>query len=70
MGAKESTARFYFNLTYILAKEDITKMRDVEKQNLYLCLSIASLIKDENQKARDEMRKIKNENNRLLNNYR
>jgi len=70
MAPKEATARFYFQLTYLLAKEDVTKMRDVEKENLYLCLSIASLIKDQNEKHKEEMRKIKNENNSILKNYR
>ena len=70
MAPKEATARFYFQLTYLLAKEDVTKMRDVKKENLYLCLSIASLIKDQNEKHKEEMRKIKNENNSILKNYR
>lgn len=70
MAPKEATARFYFQLTYMLAKEDITKMVDVEKQNLYLSLSVASLMKDNMEKQKEEMRKIKNENNNILKNYR
>jgi hypothetical protein len=54
----------------MLAKEDITKMVDVEKQNLYLSLSVASLMKDNMEKQKEEMRKIKNENNNILKNYR
>jgi len=67
MGAKESTARFYFELTYQLAKEDITKMAEVEQQNLYLCLSVASLIKDRVVKHNNEMRKQKIEQDKIYN---
>jgi len=69
MAPKEATARFYFQLTYMLAKEDITKMREVEKENLYLCLSVAALIKDQNEKQKEELRKIKNDNNSILKKY-
>jgi len=54
----------------MLAKEDVTKMVDVEKQSLYLCLSVSSLMKDNIEKQKEEMRKIKNENNSILKNYR
>jgi len=67
MGAKESTARFYFELTYQLAKEDITKMAEVEQQNLYLCLSVAALIKDRVVKHNNEMRKQKIEQDKIYN---
>jgi len=67
---KNATARFYFELTFQLAKEDVTKMAEVENQNLYLCLSIASLLKDRIIKHNEEMKKIKNENNKILNNIR
>jgi len=53
----------------MLAKEDITKMREVEKENLYLCLSVAALIKDQNEKQKEELRKIKNDNNSILKKY-
>lgn len=70
MGPKEATARFYFQLTYMMAKEDVTKMRDVEKENLYLCLSVASIMKDNIEKQKMEIQKIKNENNSILKNNR
>jgi len=56
--SKETTARFYFALTYQLAKEDITRFEEVEKTNLYLCLSAAALIKERFLKEKEEMRKI------------
>ena len=70
MGPREATARFYFQLTYMLAKEDVTKMRDVEKQNLYLCMSVAAIMKDNMEKQKMEIQKIKNENNSILKNNR
>ena len=70
MGPKEATARFYFELTFQLAKEDITKMRDVEKQGLYLSLSVASILKDRIVKQQEELRKIKSQNDNMLNNIR
>ena len=59
---KGSTARFYFTLTYQLAKEDITKFTEVENTNLYLCLSTASLMKDQADKQREELRKMEKKN--------
>jgi hypothetical protein len=59
---KGSTARFYFTLTYQLAKEDITKFGEVENTNLYLCLSTASLMKDRADQQREEMRKMEKKN--------
>jgi len=70
MDARQATARFYFELTYLLAKEDITKISDVEKQKLYLCLNVAAVIKDKAVKHNDEIRKIKMENDKLLNSYK
>lgn len=70
MGKTEATARFYFELTYHLAHEDITKMDEVEKRNLYLCLSVASLMKDKINKTNQDMKKIQMENNKMLNNFR
>jgi hypothetical protein len=55
---KGSTARFYFTLTYRLAKEDITKFSEVENTNLYLCLNTASLMKDEIERQKEEMKKM------------
>lgn len=59
---KGSTARFYFTLTYRLAKEDITRFEEVENMNLYLCLNAASLMKEENEKQQEEIRKMKKSN--------
>lgn len=56
--AKEATARFYFNLTYQLAKEDITKFEEVQNMNLYMCLNVASLLKDRYERELDEQRKL------------
>ena len=61
---KEAAARFYFNLTYRLAKEDITKMEEVEEMNLYMCLNVASLLKDEYDKQMEEQRKFESQLNK------
>ena len=58
ISAKEATARFYFTLTYQLAKEDITKFEEVENMNLFICLNVASMLKDRYEKERDEQRKL------------
>lgn len=58
ISAKEATARFYFNLTFQLAKEDITKFNQVLEMNLYICLNIASVLKDRYERERDEQRKL------------
>lgn len=55
---KEVVARFYFTLIYRLANKDITKFNEVENMNLYLCLSVASLMKDEAEKEREELKKM------------
>ena len=57
----EATARFYFQLTYQLAKEDLTKFHQIEDMSVYLCLNTASLIKDKIISEQNEMKKIKNE---------
>lgn len=57
----EATARFYFQLTYQLAKEDLTKFHQIEEMNVYLCLNTASLIKDRIIQEQNEMKKLKNE---------
>lgn len=54
----ESTTRFYFELTYQLAKEDLTKWDQLLETNMYLCLSTASLIKDRIIKQQNEMKKL------------
>jgi len=58
---KEATARFYFSLTYQLAKEDITKMIDVENLPIFLCLNVAALMKERYEKEKMEMEKMKNQ---------
>ena len=58
ISAKEATARFYFNLTYQLAKEDITKFEEVENMNLYLCLNVSSIMKERYLKEREQQRKM------------
>ena len=45
-------------------------MRDVEKQGLYLSLSVASILKDRIVKQQEELRKIKSQNDNMLNNIR
>jgi hypothetical protein len=57
----EATARFYFQLTYQLAKEDLTKFHQIEEMSVYLCLNTASLIKDRIISEQNEMKKLKNE---------
>lgn len=57
----EATARFYFQLTYQLAKEDLTKFHQIEEMSVYLCLNTCSLIKDRNIQEQNEIKKLKNE---------
>lgn len=61
MAPSEATARFYFELTYRLANDDITKIMQIENTNVYLCLNTASLIKDRIVKEQNELKKLKNE---------
>jgi hypothetical protein len=55
---KGSSSRFYFTLTYQLAKEDVTKFSEVENTNLYLCLNTASLMKEQADRQKEEIRKM------------
>ena len=55
---KGSTARFYFALTYQLAKEDVGKFEQVENTNLYLCLNACSLTKERIDKQNEELKKM------------
>jgi|688.fasta_scaffold1162910_2 hypothetical protein len=57
----EATARFYFELTYKLSNDDITKFKQIDESGLYLCLNTASLIKDRITKEQNELKKLKNE---------
>lgn len=54
-------ARYYFQLTYELANRDITKIEQVNQQSVYLCLNVASLIKDEIIQKNNELKKIKSQ---------
>jgi hypothetical protein len=58
MGKKETTIRFYFNLTYQLATEDITKMEQIDNLSLYLCLNISALMKERFLKQKEELKKL------------
>jgi hypothetical protein len=57
--ASQSAARFYFELTYQLAKEDLTKIERINELNMYLCLNAASLIKDRAIAQENELKKLK-----------
>jgi len=59
MAPSEATARFYFQLTYQLASEDITKIEQLNELNLYLCLTTAALIKDRIIQQQNELKKMK-----------
>ena len=59
--ASQNTARFYFGLTYKLAKEDITKFEEIDNLSVYLCLNTASLIKDQVIKEQNEIKRLKAE---------
>ena len=59
MAPSETTARFYFELTYQLSTEDITKIEQLNDMNMYLCLSTASLIKDRVIKQQNEIKQMK-----------
>ncbi len=58
MASKENTIRFYFTLTYQLAGEDVTKLTQMDDVNTYLCLNVASLMKERNLKEQEEIRKM------------
>ena len=57
---KQTAARFYFNLSYIIAKEDITKLEHIQQMPVYLILNIASLIKDKNIQEQNALKKLNN----------
>ena len=62
MAPSESAIRFYFELTYQLAKEDITKIDQLNELNMYLCLHTASLLKDRAIKQQNELKKLEAKN--------
>jgi hypothetical protein len=55
---KEAAARYYFNLTYQISGEDITKFKQIETMSVYLVLNTASLIKDRLVKEKEEQKKL------------
>ena len=48
----------------VLCKEDITKVDEINKQPLVLCLNYLSMIKDRNEAERREIEKMKNKTRR------
>ena len=66
ISSSEAAARFYFQLTYQLSGDDITKFKQIDDLSVYLCLNTASLIKDRIIQEQEELKKLKNEmkNNR------
>lgn len=58
MAPSQATARFYYELTYKLANEDITKFEAIDNLNVYLCLNTASLIKDRIIQEKNEIKKL------------
>jgi hypothetical protein len=62
MAPSESAIRFYFELTFQLANEDITKIDQLNEQNMYLCLHTASLLKDRAIKQQNELKKLEAKN--------
>ena len=59
----QNTIRFYFALTYQLAKDDITKFQQIDDLPTYLCLNTAALLKERYLKEKEEYDKIKNQMN-------
>ena len=57
MDPRQAAARYYFNLTYQISGEDITKFRQMETMSVYLVLNTASLIKDRIIKEKEEQKK-------------
>jgi len=60
----ETTSRFYWSCLMSLTKEDITKVEQINKQPLVLCLNYLSMVKDRNEAERREIEKMKNRNRR------
>lgn len=60
----QAAARFYFELGVQLIGEDITKWDQLNDSNIYLCLNLASLLKDRAIKQQNELRKIQQERKR------
>ena len=60
MAKAQSVNRFYFAITFQLAKEDITKFKEMDEVNVYLCLNAASLLKERRMKEEEEIKKMQN----------
>lgn len=58
---KESTSRFYFELTLSLCQEDITKFEQIQRMNVYLILNTSSILKDRRIKEENELKQLKNQ---------
>jgi hypothetical protein len=56
MAPSQATARFYFELTFNLANQDITKHPLIDNSNMYLCLNAAALMKDRIIKEQNELK--------------
>jgi hypothetical protein len=65
MAPSESAARFYFETSFRLVNEDITKINDLNNLNMYLCLNAASLIKDRVVREQEEIKKMENQMKRV-----
>ena len=59
ISASEAAARYYFQLTYELGKKDLTKVKKINKLNMYLCLNAASLMKDRSIARENQLKKMK-----------
>ena len=62
MAPSESAARFYFEVSFQLANEDITKFDGLNNLNMYLCLNAASLLKDRVIAQENELKKLERKN--------
>lgn len=60
MAPQEATARFYFAATIELCGNDITKVEQIDKLGLYLCLNTLARNKDIRKAEEREIQKMKN----------
>lgn len=58
MAPSESAARFYFETSFRLVNDDITKIDKLNSMNMYLCLNAASLLKDRIIREQEEIKKM------------
>jgi len=64
MAKAQITNRFYFAITFQLAKEDITKFEQLDEVNVYLCLNAAALLKERRLKEEEEFKKLQKKANK------